>query len=208
MASVEVLAHRNDRLYRVVCLSHTPLVSLNRHCSPLQAHKTSISCLISPGCELGFNLAENAGVFQQRVWGREDSEETTAVGLASVRNIFTHVIVLLLAEMSRQPVRRGSLQDTQDMSHPLAGLGVSEPLVMPEGSDAEKKKRKGKRNCAAWMKSHPTFEGTRADFLPSNHLLTYQPRENITTSDSRTIQSQLCRYPFLSYFAFGCVLPR
>lgn len=54
--------------------------------------------------------------------------------------------MLLPAEMSRQPVRRGNLQDTkQDMSHPLAGLGVSEPLVMPKGSDAEKNKKKKKR---------------------------------------------------------------
>lgn len=51
--------------------------------------------------------------------------------------------------MSRQFSLRGNqdtqdTQDTQNMSHPLAELGVSEPLVML-GADGEKKKKRKRK---------------------------------------------------------------
>lgn len=149
-----------------------------------------ISCLISPGYELGFNLAENAGVFQQRVWRREDSEETTAGGLTSVRDIHPRHHAAGRDEST-------ACQEGKPPRHVSPACGTRSERA----SDAEKRRRGREKEIVLLGSNFRGNSGRLLIFSSTN------PVRKLQLQTAVTIQSQPCRYPFLSHSALGASSP-
>lgn len=158
-------------------------------------HQLSFLCLILPGYELHtvedcFGLTDNSEVFQLA--------EGNSV-LTSFRDIrdTRHFTAAQTSGLDESPVQFEGKPRHQDMSHPLAELGVSEPLVMLGQEGKKKAVIAAAATAAARMNFHPALEGSRADLLSPSHLSICQPES----------ASPLLNHPCIFYILDTPTLP-
>lgn len=189
-------------------------------------------CLILPGYELYtvedcFGSTDNSGVFSSALVAEGNSVLTSPRDIRDARH-FTAVQTSGLVESSVQFEGKPRHQDTQDMSHPLTELGVSERLVVlgrrREDEEGKKKAAVCSMCCfcccsdefssSPWGRGGEREKGSRADLLSPSHLsiiylssIVYMPTRALSASPLLNHPCIFSRYPYILCLASLCASP-